>query len=139
DSHRRIAGEVSQWASTRLGELDHDDVDATCCALVKKLGAGGWLRYCVPAAHGGALSTLDSRALCVARETLAYHDGLADFAFAMQGLGSGAITLAGTDAQRAHWLPAVARGEAIAAFALSEPGAGSDVAALATRAVRDGA
>ena len=81
---------------------------------------------------------LDSRALCLARETLAYHDGLADFAFAMQGLGSGAITLAGSDAQKARWLPAVASGEAIAAFALSEPEAGSDVGAMSLRARRDG-
>jgi len=105
---------------------------------VRALGEGGWLRYCVPAAHGGALPALDSRALCVARETLAYHDGLADFAFAMQGLGSGVITLAGSMAQRDRWLPLVARGEAIAAFALSEPDAGSDVAALAMRAQRTG-
>ena len=98
----------------------------------------GHLRHCVPAAYGGARETLDSRALCVARETLAYADGLADFAFAMQGLGSGPITLAGSEAQRAHWLPKVARGEAIAAFALSEPDAGSDALALATRATRDG-
>jgi acyl-CoA dehydrogenase len=105
---------------------------------VRSLGAGGWLRYCVPAAHGGALAALDSRALCIARETLAYHDGLADFAFAMQGLGSGAITLAGSDAQKARWLPAVAQGTAIAAFALSEPDAGSDVAAMTMRAARDG-
>ena len=91
----------------------------------------------MPASHGGALPALDSRALCVARETLAYHDGLADFALAMQGLGSGAITLAGSGVQRDRWLPLVARGEAIAAFALSEPDAGSDVAALAMRARRD--
>ncbi len=117
---------------------DHADVDAVCRARVHALGAAGWLRYCVPAAHGGALAALDSRALCIARETLAYHDGLADFAFAMQGLGSGAITLAGSDAQKARWLPAVAQGTVIAAFALSEPDAGSDVAAMTTRAVRDG-
>ncbi len=97
---------------------------------MRQLGDAGWLRYCVPAAHGGALPALDSRALCLLRETLARHDGLADFAFAMQGLGSGAITLAGSDAVRAHYLPRVARGEAIAAFALSEPEAGSDVAAM---------
>jgi acyl-CoA dehydrogenase len=114
------------------------DVDDACRRLVRALGDGGWLRYCVPAAHGGALPALDSRALCVARETLAYHDGLADFAFAMQGLGSGAITLAGTAAQRERWLPRVSRGEAIAAFALSEPDAGSDVAALTTSARREG-
>ena len=98
----------------------------------------GFLRHCVPASHGGALPALDSRALCIVRETLAYHDGLADFAFALQGLGSGAITLAGSEAQKARWLPAVGEGEAIPAFALSEPAAGSDVAAMTTRAVRDG-
>ena len=91
-----------------------------------------------PGGPRGALPALDSRALCVARETLAYHDGLADFAFAMQGLGSGAITLAGSAAQCDRWLPLVARGDAIAAFALSEPDAGSDVAALAMRARRVG-
>jgi acyl-CoA dehydrogenase len=114
------------------------DVDEQCRQFVRALGKAGWLRYCVRASHGGALPALDSRALCLARETLAYHDGLADFAFAMQGLGSGAITLAGTPAQRDRWLPAVARGEAIAAFALSEPDAGSDVAAMTTRARHDG-
>ena len=116
-----------------IGASAERNVDDACRRLVRALGEGGWLRYCVSAAHGGALPALDSRALCVARETLAYHDGLADFAFAMQGLGSGAITLAGSAAQRDRWLPLVARGEAIAAFALSEPDAGSDVAALATR------
>jgi acyl-CoA dehydrogenase len=105
---------------------------------VRALGEAGWLRYAVPASHGGALPVLESRALCLLRETLARHDGLADFAFAMQGLGSGPITLAGSEALRARWLPKVARGEAIAAFALSEPDAGSDVAAMSTRARRDG-
>jgi acyl-CoA dehydrogenase len=105
---------------------------------VRALGDAGFLRHCVPAAYGGASEQLSSRALCVAREVLAYHDGLADFAFAMQGLGTGAITLAGSEGQRERWLPRVARGEAIAAFALSEPGAGSDAAALATTARRSG-
>jgi len=113
-------------------------VDGACRTLVRALGDAGFLRYCVPASHGGALPALDSRALCLARETLAYHDGLADFAFALQGLGSGAITLAGSDAQKTRWLPAVGQGRAIPAFALSEPAAGSDVAAMTTRAVRDG-
>ncbi|MDQ2766444.1 MAG: acyl-CoA dehydrogenase family protein, partial [Gemmatimonadota bacterium] len=90
--------------------------------------------YAVPAAYGGAMNELDSRALCIVRETLAYHDGLADFAFAMQGLGSGAITLAGSDVLKRTYLPRVASGQAIAAFALSEPDAGSDVAAMQTRA-----
>ena len=142
DAHRDLARGLSAWCAALPALCGADaeaDVDTACRRLVQGLGAAGWLRYCVPAAHGGALSALDSRALCVARETLAYHDGLADFAFAMQGLGSGAITLAGSDIQRARWLPAVARGDAIAAFALSEPDAGSDVAAMTMRAVRDGA
>jgi len=136
---RELAEGLDGWCGgpPMTGHTAEPDVDAACRRLVRALGDGGWLRYCVPAAHGGALPALDSRALCVARERLAYHDGLADFAFAMQGLGSGAITLAGTAAQRDRWLPSVARGEAIAAFALSEPGAGSDVAALAMRARRD--
>jgi acyl-CoA dehydrogenase len=137
-AHATLADDVERWsANAGLGH-EHDDHDAACRHLVRALGEAGLLRYCVPAAYGGALPALDSRALCVVRETLARHDGLADFAFAMQGLGSGAITLAGTEAQRARWLPAVARGEAIAAFALSEPDAGSDVAAMTTRAIRDG-
>jgi acyl-CoA dehydrogenase len=125
DSHRALAKDLDAWAATSLpvGEHagDHADVDGRCRELVSALGRGGFLRYCVPASHGGALPALDSRALCIARETLAYHDGLADFAFALQGLGSGAIALAGDDAQKARWLPAVAQGKAIAAFALSEP------------------
>ena len=133
DGHRELGRGLEAWCTSLPAQAAHEaapDVDAVCRSLVRALGAAGWLRYCVPAAHGGALATLDSRALCVARETLAFHDGLADFAFAMQGLGSGAITLAGTDDQQRHWLPAVARGDAIAAFALSEPDAGSDVGAM---------
>src|SRR5262249_52019896 len=102
------------------------------------LGSAGWLRYCVPAEFGGALEKLDSRALCLVRETLAYHAGLADFSFAMQGLGSGAITLYGSPELKAQYLPKVVVGEWIAAFALSEPEAGSDVAAMTTSATRDG-
>jgi acyl-CoA dehydrogenase len=138
DVHRHLASDLGRWSTSSLDSLAHDDVDAACRDLVARLGSAGWLRYCVPAVHGGALPAVDSRALCLVRETLAWHDGLADFAFAMQGLGSGAITLAGTDEQRDRWLPKVARGQAIAAFALSEPDAGSDVAALTTRARRDG-
>ena len=138
---RELAHQLDAWCvgiPGITGPAAERDVDAACRRLVRALGDGGWLRYCVPAAHGGALPALDSRALCVARETLAYHDGLADFAFAMQGLGSGAMTLSGSAAQRDRWLPLVARGDAIAAFALSEPDAGSDVAALAMRARREG-
>ncbi|WP_420997577.1 acyl-CoA dehydrogenase family protein [Cupriavidus sp. 30B13] len=137
DAHRALEQRLDAWAAASLA-VDHGDTDAACRALVRQLGAAGWLRYCVPAAYGGALDKLDSRSLCLLRETLARHDGLADFAFAMQGLGSGAISLAGSEAVRERYLPRVARGEAIAAFALSEPEAGSDVAAMQCRAVRDG-
>ncbi|SDC09657.1 acyl-CoA dehydrogenase [Cupriavidus sp. YR651] len=130
ETHRALERELDAWCGKSLQHVDHADADAACRGLVRQLGQAGWLRYCVPAAFGGALPALDSRALCLLRETLARHDGLADFAFAMQGLGSGAITLAGSDAVRERYLPRVARGDAIAAFALSEPEAGSDVAAM---------
>ncbi|HEU6440942.1 MAG TPA: acyl-CoA dehydrogenase family protein, partial [Microvirga sp.] len=106
--------------------------------IVRKLGDGGWLRAAIPESYGGLYPTLDVRTLCLSRETLAYQDGLADFAFAMQGLGSGPISLFGSEDLKRHYLPKVARGEAIAAFALSEPEAGSDVAAMSTTAVPDG-
>jgi alkylation response protein AidB-like acyl-CoA dehydrogenase len=139
EPHRAMAAALGEWCDRELREPHEDaSADDTCRALVKKLGAGGWLRYCVPASHGGALPALDSRALCLLRESLAYHEGLADFAFAMQGLGSGAITLAGGDGMRGDILPHVAAGRMIAAFALSEPNAGSDVAAMTTRAEPDG-
>ncbi len=137
--HAELAGGVDAWARRHLADTDHDDADTACRALVRALGAAGWLRHCVPQAWGGAAAQLESRSLCLLRETLARHDGLADFAFAMQGLGSGPISLGGSQALRERFLPRVARGEAIAAFALSEPDAGSDVAAMTTRAVpRDG-
>ncbi len=134
EHHRDLGARASAWVRTQ--HVDHADADAACRTWVARLGADGFLRYCVPRAHGGTLANLDSRALCVLREVLAAHDGLADFAFAMQGLGSGAITLGGSESLQAEWLPRVAEGKAIAAFALSEPEAGSDVAALATRAER---
>lgn len=135
-AHRALADALLPWAAAQ--EVDESDDRAACRDWVARLGQGGFLRYCVPAAFGGALEQLDSRALVILRETLAFHSPLADFAFAMQGLGSGAITLAGTPAQQARYLAAVARGEKIAAFALSEADAGSDVAAMATRAVAQG-
>jgi acyl-CoA dehydrogenase len=134
DLHRQQAAALDAWCTQHLAAVDHADTDAACRRLVTLLGAAGHLRWCVPAAHGGALPALDSRALVVARETLARHDGLADFAFAMQGLGTGAITLAGSPAVQAEVLPRVGRGEWISAFALSEPQAGSDVAAMACTA-----
>ena len=134
DTHRALAAHAAAWVAGQ--RIDPADTDAACKAWVRALGAAGLLRYTVPREWGGALDSLDSRALCVLWETLAAHDGLADFAFAMQGLGSGAITLGGGDALRRHWLPRVAAGEAIAAFALSEPAAGSDAGAMTTRASR---
>jgi acyl-CoA dehydrogenase len=131
--HKALALAVDGWARDVLPSIgSHDDVDATCRALVRALGEGGWLRYCVPHGYGGVHEVLDVRSLSIIRETLAYHSGLADFAFAMQGLGSGAISGFGSEALKQAYLPAVAAGEKIAAFALSEPEAGSDAAALST-------
>jgi acyl-CoA dehydrogenase len=141
-AHRTLAAEANAWAAVHLTAHSHDEsreaVDARCRQLVADLGAAGLTRYCVRREYGGALEDFDARAICLVRETLAYYDGLADFAFAMQGLGSGAISLAASAALQARYLPPVARGEAIAAFALSEPEAGSDVAAMTCRAQRSG-
>ena len=134
DVHRTLAADAAAWVQGQ--SVDSRDTDAACRAWVRAMGDAGFLRFAVPREYGGALESLDSRALCVLRETLAAHDGLADFAFAMQGLGSGALTLGGSDALRRAWLPKVATGEAIAAFALSEPEAGSDAGAMTTRADR---
>jgi acyl-CoA dehydrogenase len=139
EHHRRFAGEFATWATAELpGLSDHHDLDQSCRRLVGALGKAGWLRAVVPSSHGGLHARIDVRSLCLAREILAYRSGLADFALAMQGLGSGPITLFGSEAQRQRYLPRVAAGEAIAAFALSEPDAGSDVASLTTTADPDG-
>ncbi len=132
--HGALVRELDAWAADNLHDAHGSDVDAVCRTLVARLGRGGWLRHAV----GGEGGAIDTRAICLIRETLARHAGLADFAFAMQGLGSGAISLFGTDEQKRRWLPRVAGGEAIAAFALSEPEAGSDVAAMGCAARRDG-
>ena len=142
-AHRAVAGQANAWAAGAALDAhahaeERDAVDARCRDLVARLGAAGLTRYCVPLKFGGALPDFDARSICLIRETLAYHDGLADFAFAMQGLGSGAISLAGGASLQAHYLPLVARGSAIAGFALSEPEAGSDVAAMTCRAERRG-
>jgi acyl-CoA dehydrogenase len=137
--HREIAGTAAEWAAAKVpGLIDHEDADATCRALVRALGEAGLLAHAVPAPHGGARDSLDVRTLCLIRETLAYQHGLADFAFAMQGLGSAPVSFYGSDELKARILPAVAEGEGIAAFALSEADAGSDVAAIATTARPEG-
>jgi acyl-CoA dehydrogenase len=138
DGHRAFAEKLSRWAGEDLHELPHDDVDASCRARVKALGEAGFLTPTVPQEFGGMFPQIDVRTLCLAREILGFHDGLADFAFAMQGLGSGSITLFGSQDLKSRYLPNVGRGKAIAAFALSEPEAGSDVAAMATTAAPDG-
>jgi len=133
DSHRELKSKLVDWCEQH--SFGHsENVDDICRQLVADLGKAGWLKNCVPAQWGGASKKLDVRSIALCRETLAYYSGLADFSFAMQGLGSGAISLCGTDAQRQQYLPAVAAGTAIAAFALSEAKAGSDVAAIATSA-----
>jgi acyl-CoA dehydrogenase len=138
-----LARELRDWARDnvpKLAEHAHarDDVDAACRRLVAALGASGWLEYAVTSPHGGRLPVLDVRSLALIRETLAYHSGLADFAFAMQGLGTGSIALYGSGEQKQRYLPGTAAGTRIAAFALSEPEGGSDVAAMRTTARREG-
>lgn len=132
EKHRELSEALEHWAGRRLSGIDHADTDATCRDLVARLGQGGWLEHA--ASEDGKL---DVRSLCLIRETLARHDGLADFAFAMQGLGMGAVTLFGSASQRA-WLERTRAGRAISGFALTEPASGSDVARLATTARRDG-
>jgi len=137
--HAELARDLDAWATQHVPHNHGPDVDAECVSLVRALGAAGWLRHAVAGRDvGGAGDAIDTRAICLIRETLARHSGLADFAFAMQGLGSGAISLHGTPQQRQKYLTRVAQGQAIAAFALSEPQAGSDVAAMACAAKADG-
>ena len=135
--HRRLAAECEAWAAKEIAPLKdcaRDEVDSACRVILELLGAAGWLEYVVPKAYGGRFERLDVRSLCLIREILARYSGLAEFVFAMQGLGSGTITLFGDQAAKQNYLPAVARGQMCAAFALTEPQAGSDVAALAMTA-----
>jgi acyl-CoA dehydrogenase len=138
DGYRRFADTLARWADATLPALPHDDLDAACRARVKALGEAGFLKAVVPEEQGGLHPRLDVRTLCLAREILAYRDGLADFAFAMQGLGSGPISLFGSEELKRRYLPPVRDGKAIAAFALTEPESGSDAAALVTTAMPDG-
>jgi acyl-CoA dehydrogenase len=135
ESHRELAPAITAWAKTHCAAIDQHDVDAACRKLVAQLGRDGFLKHTAP---GDDAETIDVRTLALVRETLARHSGLADFAFAMQGLGAGPISLFGSKAQRDEWLPKTRGGQAIAAFALSEPASGSDVANIATTARRDG-
>ncbi|HEX9952704.1 MAG TPA: acyl-CoA dehydrogenase family protein [Rubricoccaceae bacterium] len=135
--HRERAAALAAWADAHVPDAEPADPDADVARLVRAMGEAGWLRWAVPAPAGDD-DRLDVRTLCLARETLAHRSALADFAFAMQGLGSGPVSLFGTEAQQARWLPSAASGAAVCAFALSEAEAGSDVAALATTAHPDG-
>jgi acyl-CoA dehydrogenase len=137
--HRELEQAVDEWASRHLSLQHEPDIDAACRRLVRQLGDAGWLRYAIGGtAYGAKGEAIDTRAVCLIRETLARYSGLADFAFAMQGLGSGAITLFGSAEHKQRYLTRVGLGNAISAFALSEPEAGSDVAAMQCAAVRDG-
>lgn len=144
ESHRALAQEFRAWADREIAPLaedepsDNDSLDDLARELVRRLADGGWLRYSVPAPWGGINETLDVRALCIMREILAQYSGMADFSFVMQGLGSGPISLFGSEEIRSAYLPDVASGKRIAAFALSEPESGSDVAAMTTNARLDG-
>ena len=141
--HKALATELDLWAGRVLSDdlQDHSvsAVDDACRGLVRQLGEAGWLKYAIGGtAYGASADTIDTRAVCLVRETLARHSGLADFAFAMQGLGSGAISIFGGPEQKERYLPRIAKGTAIAAFAISEPDAGSDVAAVKCAARQDG-
>ena len=127
DHHRAHAAKLRDWAEKEIAPLEDEEphttkeVDDLTRTFVSKLGEGGWLKFCVPKAYGGAMESFDVRTLALTREILGYYSGLADFAFAMQGLGTGSITLFGSDEQKQAYLPAVATGEKLAAFAISEP------------------
>lgn len=143
ESHRALAAELDAWVAAEIAPLEahgegRDEIDDLCRRFVAKLGEAGWLGYAVPASHGGKFETLDVRSLCLIRETLSRTAGLADFAFAMQGLGSAPISLFGGAELKDHYLPRVREGSHIAAFALTEPESGSDVAAMTTTARLDG-
>ena len=142
-SHRELATAVREWAASEIAPSESAEprgaeLDRTCVAMVRKLGSGGWLHHAIPAAYGGASETIDARSLCVIRETLASYSGLADFVFALQGLGAGPISLFGSEELKRRYLPRVASGDSIPAFAISEADAGSDVSAMTTTARRDG-
>ena len=141
DAHRKFALDLEAWAADHLAPFvasEPRDVDATFREIVHRLGAAGWLRYVVPQPYGLAPMRLDVRTVCLGRETLGQLSGMADFAFGMQGLGSSPISQFGSDELKQRYLPRVVAGDAIAAFALSEPMAGSDVSAMETTARRDG-
>jgi acyl-CoA dehydrogenase len=141
DSHRALQRDVEAWRDRewRQGPDSDANPSAACKEYVSQLGRAGWLKYAVPRAFGGALEAIDVRSLCLIRETLGYASGLGEFAFAMQGLGAGPITLFGSDELKKKYLPGVAAGTSIAAFAISESDAGSDLQAMTTTAVPDGA
>ena len=136
DHHRALASQLEDWATDKLASVDHSDTDTACRHLVTQLGQAGILNH--SATDPADPRSLDVRSLCLIRETLARHDGLADFAFAMQGLGTGAISLFGSDTQKFEWLSRTRTGEAISAFALTEPQSGSDVANSTMTATEDG-
>ncbi|MEE2998493.1 MAG: acyl-CoA dehydrogenase family protein [Pseudomonadota bacterium] len=143
-THREFAANLTTWAKKEIAPHENDDhrtndaLDNSFKNIIKKLGEAGWLKYTIPAAYGGALEHFDVRHIALARSILGYHTGIADFAFAMQGLGSGSITLFGSKELKEKYLPDVGTGNRTAAFAISEPECGSDVASMSTEAKLDG-
>lgn len=143
ERHRTLAAEIRVWAEREIAPIERSEprgpeLDAVCTTLVRELGSAGWLRRAIVSPYGGIAGKLDVRSLCIIRETLASYSGIADFVFALQGLGTGPITLFGSDDLKRRYLPRVASGDAIAAFAISEADAGSDVGAMRTTARREG-
>ncbi|MDP1538015.1 MAG: acyl-CoA dehydrogenase family protein [Burkholderiales bacterium] len=146
DRHRDLAGRLDSWAGAHASELEHPredngnigDVDASTRKLAALLGRSDWLKVLATGAWGGPSPTIDVRSLCLIRETLASHSGIADCAFAIQGLGSAPISLFGSELLQHKYLPGIFAGERYGAFGLSEPEAGSDVSALTTTARADG-
>jgi len=143
-THREFAADLTTWAKKEIAPHENDDhhtndaLDNSFKNIIKKLGEAGWLKYTIPAAYGGALEHFDVRHIALARSILGYHTGIADFAFAMQGLGSGSITLFGSKELKEKYLPDVGTGNRTAAFAISEPECGSDVASMSTEAKLNG-
>ena len=139
-AHRTLARDLALWTTEEVVPMRRyeQDLDAASQELVRRLGAGGWLRAVIPAAYGGTTERLDFRSICISRDILARVSGLADSAFALQGLGTAPISMFGSDLQKKRYLPRVAEGATIAAFAISEPDAGSDLSSMRTTAVRDG-
>ena len=131
--------QIRAWVKSHLGSAGDGqlDLESQACRLAQRLGKDGIIAYAVPGKFGADRESVHAHNLCVIREELAWGSALADVMFGVQALGASPIALAGSEEQQRHYLPPLAKGERLAAFALTEPNAGSDVSAIATRAIRD--